>query len=193
MYRRFLEVVFICSLISIGEKCFCQPDTVLQVDSIGSQLKEEIVLKGKSNIFLEFMGNVGFGSVNYERYFTSQLSGRIGIGLNGGTHDIEPQGSSTNDLFFTPAITLMTDYLLFDIVEVGAGVTALLYPSRKCEVNHFRNIDDECSSYWFTSKVGFRLFPPVRGFTFAACYVFDINVEPVAGQSWFGISGGYIF
>ena len=130
-----------------------------------------------NHVFLEAGGNGIYWTINYERMFTDNISGRIGLGY-----------MPNNDNVFTAPV--MVNYLWGDTdhkVELGIGV---LFVGADSDINRFNGNLDQ-NGVGGTATLGYRFQPA------GECWTFRAGYTPFFGlggyQNWGGISFGYAF
>lgn len=128
-------------------------------------------------VYLELLGNGVLYTVNYDRRFTDDLTGRVGLGVFGGV-----------------AVPVMANYLLGEgrgRLELGAGV--VLIGASDVDIGEVDPGEEEQDLDWLagTATVGYRYQPASGGF------VFRIGLTPLfslhGGVPWLGVSFGRAF
>lgn len=128
-------------------------------------------------VYVELLGNGVLYTVNYDRRFTDNLTGRVGLGVFGGV-----------------AVPVMANYLFGEgrgRLELGGGVELI----GASDVD-FGDLDEQeevrdSDALVGTATVGYRYQPATGGF------VFRIGLTPLfsldGGLPWLGISFGHAF
>jgi hypothetical protein len=137
----------------------------------------------RNAFYVELLGNGLIYSMNYDRLFTDQLSGRVGLMFLGAADD---EGGSAA----VAATPLMVNYLFGrgnSHFEAGAGLLVI-----SGAVDEVPGEEDEAFSGAIgTGTLGYRYQRPGGGF------VFRVGLTPFfstqAFGPWFGISFGYGF
>lgn len=137
----------------------------------------------RNAFYVELLGNGLIYSMNYDRLFTDQLSGRVGLMFLGGTDD---EGGSA----VVTATPLMVNYLFGrgnSHFEAGAGLLVI-----SGAVDEIPGEEDQSFSGAIgTGTLGYRYQRPAGGF------VFRVGLTPFfstqAFGPWFGMSFGYGF
>lgn len=143
----------------------------------------------KNHLFVEFLGNAGLYSLNYERMLREDFAARVGIACYG--VDIENDGITVSSSLYLFPVTL--SYLAGKTehkFEVGGG---LLISNASVSGKVEGLFDERYSSNGIagTAIVGYRYMPKDGGVTFRAGFT------PIFGEygvlPWFGVSIGYNF
>jgi hypothetical protein len=143
---------------------------------------EETAPTARNAFYIELLGNGLLYSVNYDRLFADQISGRVGLMVIGAAND-----SSAAAVIAAP---IMANYLFGrgnSHFEAGIGVTVMTGA-----VENVEGIEDEgFSGAVGTATLGYRYQRPGGGFVFRA------GLTPFFGGGgilpWFGLSFGYGF
>ena len=143
---------------------------------------EEISPTARNAFYVELLGNGLLYSINYDRLFADQVSGRVGIMLIGAASD-----SSAAAVIAAP---IMANYLFGrGNSHFEAGIGALLVSGGSENVEGFE--DEDFSGAVGTATLGYRYQRPGGGFVFRA------GLTPFFGAGgivpWFGVSFGYGF
>lgn len=136
----------------------------------------------RNAFYVELLGNGLFYSMNYDRLFTDQVSGRVGLMFLGAASD---EGSAA-----VTATPLMVNYLFGrgnSHFEAGVGILVV-----SGAVDDVPGEEDQSFSGAIgTGTLGYRYQRPGGGF------VFRVGLTPFfstqAFGPWFGISFGYGF
>jgi hypothetical protein len=129
----------------------------------------------RNALYLEFGGNAGFYSINYERTFPKNAIGRIGFSVLPG------------DLIL-PILAGKYFGKRSNHIELMGGVTYGYY--RKVDATDVVQTSDE---FLGTVVVGYRYQKPERRFLFRVGYSPFINFHRGSLQHWAGLSAGYRF
>ena len=143
---------------------------------------EETAPTARNAFYIELLGNGLLYSVNYDRLFADQISGRVGLMVIGAAND-----SSAAAVIAAP---IMANYLFGrgnSHFEAGVGITLMTGA-----VENVEEIEDEgFSGAVGTATLGYRYQRPDGGFIFRA------GLTPFFGRGgivpWFGLSFGYGF
>lgn len=134
----------------------------------------------KNSVFFEVGGNGVFYSVNYDRLFTPEFSGRIGVMRSGGSVALT-------------IIPVTGSYLVGPgphKLELGFGLQ-LIDASIDSPDDEFSIFDEDATKLSGTGIVGYRYQPIDGGFRFTA------GLTPIFGGfgalPWAGLSVGYTF
>jgi len=135
----------------------------------------------KSAAYVEIAGNGLLYTVNYDRYFTPQISGRVGL-MRAGVSGVS-----------LTAIPLTANYFIGSggsKLELGVGPQIFIV-GIDVEGGEFAGFDEEGAAIAGTATVGYRYQPRDGGF------VFRIGFTPSFSQfgflPWAGLSLGYSF
>lgn len=132
--------------------------------------------------YLELFGNGLLYSLNYDRLFTDQISGRVGIMFLGAA-----EGESAAGVMAAP---IMANYLVGrgnSHFEAGVGVA--LVSGAISNVEGFE--DESFSGVAGTGTLGYRYQRPAGGFVFRAGLTPFFSTSGIV--PWFGLSLGYGF
>jgi hypothetical protein len=143
---------------------------------------EEIAPTARNAFYVELLGNGLLYSLNYDRLFADQISGRVGIMLIGAANDTSAAG--------VIAAPILANYLFGrgnSHFEAGIGITLM-----SGAVENVEEIEEEgFSGAVGTATLGYRYQRPGGGFVFRA------GLTPFFGGGgilpWFGLSFGYGF
>lgn len=143
---------------------------------------EETSPTARNAFYIELLGNGLLYSINYDRLFADQISGRVGVMLIGAAND-----SSAAAVIAAP---IMANYLFGrgnSHFEAGIGVMLMTGA-----VENVEEIEDEgFSGAVGTATLGYRYQRPGGGFIFRA------GLTPFFGRGgilpWFSLSFGYGF
>lgn len=134
--------------------------------------------------YLELLGNGLLYSLNYDRFLTAHLTGRVGLFVLA-AQDSDGEGSGA--VLATP---VLVNYLFGrgnHHLETGIGATLLAGAIEDLE----DEVDESFSGAVGTATLGYRYQRPGGGFVFRA------GVTPFFGAGgiapWFGVSFGYSF
>ncbi|MDR3611850.1 MAG: hypothetical protein P4L27_14870 [Ignavibacteriaceae bacterium] len=175
MYR-YLLIVSVGLFLFYSSPGFSQDDS--QQQSQPQLQADEPYLLSPNSIYVEALGSGLFYSVNYDRLFSHNIGGRIGIGL---------LSDGLNSLYFIP-VTL--NYLIGkgnSKLELGAGVTIVA-----ADIDLFGTGHRTSGSLVLgTAIIGYRYQPADGGF------LFRIGFTPLFSEfgslPWGGLSLGGTF
>lgn len=167
-----LRRVLVAFLVGGAALAFAPADTCAQ---------ETPLPPAKNAAYLEIAGNGLLYTVNYDRYFTPEITGRIGA-----------MRFENSDVSLT-AIPLTGNYLVGSSsskLELGIGPQLLIIDIDE-QREEFAGLDEDATTIAGTATIGYRYQPMDGGF------VFRIGFTPSFSQSglglWGGLSLGYSF
>lgn len=137
-----------------------------------------------NSIYFEAFGNGGLYSINYDRLFTENIGGRIGI-----------MYLSSLDFFFASAenlliVPVMANFFIGDKHKLELGCGIIYASADNAEAFDFGS-GESVSTIGGTATIGYRYQPDKGGF------LFRIGFTPIFGEGGFtpsaGISFGYSF
>jgi len=138
------------------------------------------MVEAKNSVFLELAGNGILYTVNYDRLFTPEFSGRIGI-MRAGVSNVS-----------LTAVPLTGSYLIGDgshKFELGAGPELLVVSVDAS--GDFGGFDEDATTVAGTATIGYRYQPRDGGFRF------NVGLTPTFSQfgflPWAGLGVGYTF
>ena len=159
----FIILIIVCNSFLI----FGQPDNPTKDDST-KQTKTEL---NKNWLFGELGGNGSMLSVNYERYFSRNLSFRIGMG--------------TAIISVAGAFPVMINYSYKNILEFGIGLVPFIGAATGDWRIRFLNRKE--SGLLLTAVIGFKRIN--KGFIYKLSLTPFFNTD---GAKW-GLTGGISF
>lgn len=169
-----LQTLFVAFLVGGVALAFAPTNVRAQQQSMS-------LPSAKNAAYVELAGNGLLYTVNYDRYFTPQINGRIGF-MRAGVSDVS-----------LTAIPLTANYLIGSggsKLELGVGPQILIV-SVDVAGSDFAGFDEDATAVAGTATIGYRYQPRDGGF------VFRIGLTPVFSQfgfqPWAGLSLGYSF
>jgi hypothetical protein len=148
----------------------------------------------RNTLYVELLGSGALYSLNYERFFTDDISARVGamyLGLDASSVSTTGVASASANLLVVP---VTVSYLGLSsgahAFELGAGVD-IVYFSASAKDSTGTSAFGSGSGVGGTAIIGYRYAPKNGGFNFRAA------LTPLFGQGgflpWFGLSFGYGF
>ncbi|NHF58305.1 hypothetical protein FK220_003050 [Flavobacteriaceae bacterium TP-CH-4] len=144
----------------------------------------QVSVAQKNTVFLELLGNGGFGSLNYERQLSEQpgLSARIGVGISffepddglsceSGNPYCDFLGFPDTDISLPFSIHYLIDLNKNNYLETGLGYTFQFGSRSKPE-----ETDNESATDVYLISIGFR-----RHFGKESKWMWKFNFTPVIG------------
>lgn len=191
MAKRVFILVLLSILFLSGKYSYASPiDSTAKTDENDS-LFSYMKVHSDNLIYVEVIGNGGILSYNYERFFGQNASLRIGLSS---LPLREYPNDGKNWFHTTYGVLAMVDYYFLPYADVGVGTNVLLNSEESCNIGLFKNVTQyNCSSLYFTARLGVRWIPDKSGTTFSLAFTPFINFSPFSVQPWVGFSIGYAF
>ena len=157
-------------------------DSLYNIDTSLERIKDHHL----EAVFIEYAGNSGFLSLNFDLRYQKHYAFRVGVGFysNG-----QSDASDPNIILFNPEVVTMVNYLFFNTefqIETGIGMITDL-SSRYCG----GILPNNCSRIKPTLFFGFRFQPYLESYIVRFGYTpfFDLHDY----LNFFGITFGYSF
>lgn len=172
----FLRTLFVAFLVAGVSVAFAPTDAQAQ------DMSKMSLPEAKNSVYVELAGNGLLYTVNYDRFFTPKITGRVGV-MRAGVSDVS-----------LTAIPLMGNYLVGSgghKLELGLGPQILRVGIDVEGGDGFAGFDEEVTTIAGSATIGYRYQSMDGGF------VFRVGFTPMFSQfgfqPWAGLSLGYAF